>query len=308
MFKKNHPNYFYTSDGIRIFHNTNFAKENLDPTRPVLVLIYGLLCSNNHFKFQIPFFEEQGYQILIHDYRFHYSSSQEGDVETCNFPNITKDLHELLADLNIKKSIFVGHSMGVNICLEHSRRYPEDMLGQVLISGTVVPPQDIMFDSNMVDILAPHLKTFTEKNPVLFKNFWKNSYKNPIAQYIIFDGGFNKKQVEMEFIQLYMKKISELPEILFFHLLKIMHDHDVINHLESIQVPTLVIGGDKDKIIPNYLQRILTTHLPVSELYIVKDGSHVPQADFPELINQRLLRFVSKVENRNNNDIAATKE
>lgn len=298
MFKTNHPNYFYTSDGIRIFYNTNFHPSEQDTSRPVLVLIYGLLCSNNHYKYQIPFFEELGYQILIHDYRFHYASSQDGDIETCNFPNITKDLHELLAELKIAKSIFVGHSMGVNICLEHARRYPEDMTGQILISGTVVPPQDIMFDSNMVDIVSPHLKSFTEKYPDLFKSFWKHSYKNPIAQYMIFDGGFNKKQVEMEFIQLYMKKISELPEQLFFHLLKLMHDHDVINHLETIQTPTLVVGGDKDKIIPNYLQRILTTHLPNSELYIVKDGSHVPQADFPELINKRLHRFVSKLERK----------
>jgi pimeloyl-ACP methyl ester carboxylesterase len=189
--------------------------------------------------------------------------------------------------------------MGVNICLEHARRYPEDMQGQILVSGTVVPPQDIMFDSNMVDLVSPHLKTFTEKYPTLFKNFWKHSYKNPIAQYVIFDGGFNKKQVEMEFIQLYMKKISELPEALFFHLLKLMHDHDVINHLESIKTSTLVIGGDKDKIIPNYLQRIFMNHLPKSELYIVKDGSHVPQADFPELLNQRFLRFITKVEKAN---------
>lgn len=296
MFKKNNPNYFYTSDGIRIFYNTNFEKNELDPTRPVLVLIYGLLCSNHHFKFQIPFLESHGYQILIHDYRFHYASSQDGDIETCNFPNITKDLHELLSELNIKKTIFVGHSMGVNICLEHARRYPEDMIGQILISGTVLPPQDIMFDSNMVDLVSPHLKTFTEKYPRLFKSFWQNSYKNPIAQYAIFDGGFNKKQVEMSFIQLYMKKISELPEILFFHLLKLMHDHDVINHLESIKTPTLVIGGDKDKIIPNYLQKILTTNLPSSELYIVKDGSHVPQADFPDRINQRIFRFFKKIE------------
>ena len=223
MFKQNHPNYFYTSDGIRIFYNTNFEKSDLDPNRPVLVLIYGLLCSNSHFKFQIPFLEEQGYQILIHDYRFHFASSQDGDIETCNFPNITKDLHELLANLNIKKTIFVGHSMGVNICLEHAHRYPEDMIGQILISGTVVPPQDIMFDSNVVDIVSPHLKTFTDKYPALFKSVWKNSFKNPVAQYMIFDGGFNKKQVGMEFIQLYMKKISELPETLFFHLLKYIY-------------------------------------------------------------------------------------
>lgn len=305
MFKNNNPNYFYTSDGIRIFYNTNFEANKIDSKKPVLVLIYGLLCSNSHFKFQIPYFEEQGYQILIHDYRFHYASSQDGDIETCSFQNITKDLHELLAALEIKKSIFIGHSMGVNICLEHARRYPEDMIGQVLISGTVVPPQDIMFDSNIVDLVAPHLQNFTDKYPILFKSFWKNSYKNPIAQYVIFDGGFNKKQVEMDFIQLYMKKISELSEKLFFHLLKIMHDHDVINELEFIKTPTLVIGGDKDKIIPNYLQRILTNHLPASELYIVKDGSHVPQADFPELINQRILRFISKTCKKNTGPLLA---
>ncbi|AUN96678.1 alpha/beta hydrolase [Bacteriovorax stolpii] len=294
MFKKNHPNYFYTSDGIRLFYNTNFPPQELNPEKPVVVFIYGLLCSNNHFKYQIPFFEEQGYQILLHDYRFHFASSCDGDLETCNFPNIAKDLHELLAELNIKKTLFVGHSMGVNICLEHARRYPEDVTAQVLISGTVVPPQDIMFDSNIVDITMPYIEAFTKKYPELYKSVWKHSFKNPIAQYAIFDGGFNKKQVEMEFVQLYMKKISELPETLFFHLLKLMHDHDVINHLESIQTPTLVIGGDKDKIIPNYLQQILTKHLPKSQLYIVKNGSHVPQADFPDMINNRINQFTKK--------------
>jgi pimeloyl-ACP methyl ester carboxylesterase len=233
--------------------------------------VYGLLCSNFHYKYQIPFLEEMGFQILIHDYRFHYASSQDGDITTCSFENITKDLHELLAHLKISKGVFVGHSMGVNICLEHARRYPADVLGLILISGTVVPPQDIMFDSNVIDLVSPYLQNVAEKYPKIFKSIWTTAYMNPVAQYAIFDGGFNKKQVEMEFIQLYMKKISELPKELFFHLLKIMHDHDVIGYLEEIKCPTLIIGGD-----------------------IVKDGSHVPQADFPELINHRIHRFLLK--------------
>jgi pimeloyl-ACP methyl ester carboxylesterase len=294
MFKKDHPSYFYTTDGIRIFYNTNFEPAELDLNRPVLVLVYGLLCSNYHYKYQIPFLEEMGFQILLHDYRFHYASSQDGDIETCTFQNISKDLSELLNHLNIKKGVLVGHSMGVNICLEFARRYPESVHSMILISGTVVPPQDIMFDSNMVDLVAPYLQTFAEKNPKIFKGIWTTAYMNPLAQYLIFDGGFNKKKVEMEFIQLYMKKISELPKELFFHLLKIMHDHDVIGYLEEIKTPTLIVGGDKDKIIPNYLQKILKNKILNSELYIVKDGSHVPQVDFPELINQRMHRFLIK--------------
>jgi pimeloyl-ACP methyl ester carboxylesterase len=294
MFETNFPNYFYTSDGTRLFYNTNFKVESVDKNKPVIVFIYGLLCSNFHFKFQIPFFEKLGYQILLHDYRYHFTTSSEGELEGCTFENISRDLHELLQSLNISKGIFIGHSMGVNICLEHAWRYPTEVASLVLISGAVVPPQDVMFDSNIVDLVSPIIQQFTVKYPNIFKKFWKTSYMNPLIQYIIFDGGFNKKKVDMEFIQHYMKKISELPEELFFHLLKIMHDHDVIGHLEEITQPTLIIGGDKDKIIPNYLQRIFTQTLPQSELYIVKDGSHVPQADFPELINDRIQRFISK--------------
>jgi len=294
MFKKDHPNYFYTSDGLRIFYNTNFELSELDNNRPVLVLIYGLLCSNYHYKYQIPFLEDMGFQILLHDYRFHFASSQDGDITSCTFENIAKDLNELINSIGINKVVLVGHSMGVNICLEYSRRYPEKVVSQILISGTVVPPQDIMFDSNVVDIVSPFLKDFAQKNPAVFEAIWKNAYKNPLAQFIIFDGGFNKKQVGMEFIQLYMKKISELPKELFFHLLQIMHDHDVIAHLEKINTPTLIIGGDKDKIIPNYLQKILQKKLKNSDLYIVKDGSHVPQVDFPDLINERIMRYLNK--------------
>ncbi len=295
MFETNFPNYFYTSDGTRLFYNTNFPQNKFDSTKPVLVFIYGLLCSNYHFKFQIPFFEKLGYQILLHDYRYHFTSSNEGDLADCSFENITKDLHELVQSLNISNAIFIGHSMGVNICLEHAWRYPQDVKSLVLISGAVVPPQDVMFDSNIVDLVSPSLQKFTEKYPSIFNKFWKTSYMNPIIQYIIFDGGFNKKKVDMEFIQHYMKKISELPQELFFHLLKIMQTHEIIGHLEEISQPTLVIGGDKDKIIPNYLQRIFTQTIPRCEIYIVKDGSHVPQADFPELVNARIQRFILKL-------------
>jgi pimeloyl-ACP methyl ester carboxylesterase len=294
MFETNFPNYFYASDGTRIFYNTNFSLADLKKDRPVLVFVYGLLCSNFHFTYQIPFFEKLGYQILLHDYRFHFTTSSNGNLADCSFKNISNDLHELLTSLHITNGIFIGHSMGVNICLEHAIRYPDEVASLILISGAVVPPQDVMFDSNIVDLIFPTLQNLTQKYPKVFNTFWKTSYMNPLIQYIIFDGGFNKKKVDLKFIQHYMKKISELPEELFFHLLQIMRDHDIIGHLEEIHQPTLIIGGDKDKIIPNYLQRIFTQTLPRSEIYIVKDGSHVPQADFPELINSRIQRFIVK--------------
>ena len=94
-----------------------------------------------------------------------------------------------------------------------------------------------------------------------------------------------------------MQKIGELDPDIFFHLLDQMKEHTIINDLEKIKTPTLIIGGDKDKIIPNYLQRILKKYIKGSDLYIIKDGSHVPQIDFPEIMNERLNHFVEKFMN-----------
>jgi non-heme chloroperoxidase len=295
MFKNKFTDYFYTTDGTRIFNTTNFDKENYNPKEPLLVFNYGLVCNNAHWKLQIPYFDELGYQIIIHDYRCHYSSSgAEEGVDDCTFENMCDDLHQLLESFKAREIFLLGHSMGVNVSLEFAKSHPEHLKGIVLISGTVIPPQDVMFDTNIMDILNPYIEKFTTMFPELYKNIWKTSFMNPLARIAVHQGGFNMAKVPQEFIQVYMKRIGELPADIFFKLFKEMHDHDIINHLESIKCPSLVMGGDLDKIIPNYLQNILHKYLENSELYIVKDGSHVPQADFPDSINHRILRFIQK--------------
>ena len=292
--KNEYPDYYYSEDGTRIFYLTNFKKEDLTLDEEVIVFNYGLVCNRTHFSPQEKYFDDLGYKILIHDYRAHYSSSGQDQIENCTFLNITKDLKGILSTLSITKPIMIGHSMGVNVTLEYSKNYPKEVYKAILISGTVLPPQDIMFDSNVVDVASPFILSFAKKNPKAFEFIWKNSYKNPLIRKIVLDGGFNTKKVEDSFVQVYMKKISELPKDIFFHLLEQMKSHDIIASLENIPTPTLIIGGDSDKVIPNYLQRILHQYLQNSKLYILKDGSHVPQIDFPELTNTRIEAFIKR--------------
>ena len=73
MFKKNFPNYFYTSDGIRIFYNTNFQQNELDSTKSRIgSYLWTSLLAITILNFKYLFSNSHGYQILIHDYRFHY--------------------------------------------------------------------------------------------------------------------------------------------------------------------------------------------------------------------------------------------
>lgn len=286
--------YFQTSDKINIHYNTNFKTHEFDPYKPLLVFNYGLVCNPSHFFGQYPFFEEKGFQLLVHNYRGHFNSSGSHDIPSITFSNMAKDLSELLSSLQAKNVAMISHSMGVNVGLEFSKLYPEQLKASILISGTILPPQDVMFDSNIIDLITPSIEYLSEKFPHHFEKIWRTNYLNPISINILHKGGFNTKFVSKEFVKIYAKRISEIPSKIFLHLLREMKNHDIINFLENIHTPSLIIGGDQDKVIPYYLQLVLKEYLPNSELYTLKNGSHVPQVDCPELINERIYLFLKQ--------------
>lgn len=294
MITTNYSNFLKTTDGEQIFYSTNFQIGDEIEHENVIMFNYGLVCSNFHWKEQIPFFSEKGYKVLTHDYRGHYQSSGAQNIGSVTFENITNDMHAICQKLNIKSVILIGHSMGVNVSLEFTRKFPQLVKKLVLISGTVLPVDNIMFNTNAMDYIRPTLTKLSKKFPQTFKSFWKYGGWNPIARKIVLQGGFNPEQVSDEFIEIYMNKLGQLGPELFFQLLDQMQRHHILAHISNINARTLVIGGDSDKVIPNYLQKLLHKNLQNSEIYIIKNGSHVPQIDFPVFINERVSYFLKQ--------------
>jgi non-heme chloroperoxidase len=292
MFKNHDANFFRTDDGEQLFFVKNFIK--LDPSRPVLVFNYGLVCSNHHWKFQTKYFDEKGYQILIHDYRGHFQSTGAHDVKKITFLQLSKDVADLCEYLGIKKAVMLGHSMGVNISLQLAKDYPQLVSGMVLISGTFINVKDVMFDSNVMEFIAPIAETGLEKYPEVFKKIWSSSGMNPLVREIIHTTGFNRSKVSKEFIEIYLNRVGQLGADIFFQLFNEMTHQNITGSLEQMDIPALVIGGHKDSVIPNHLQRTLASLLPNSETYFMKDGSHVPQADYPEMVNERIELFIQQ--------------
>jgi pimeloyl-ACP methyl ester carboxylesterase len=290
--KTPYTNYYKTTDNEQLFYQANFDPFENECNEDILIFNYGLVCSNHHWTHQLDFFAAQGYKILTHDYRGHYQSSGIKNLSSITFKNLTNDLYGLINHLNIKRPILIGHSMGVNICLEFTKCFPDIVAKQVLISGTTMPVYDIMFDSNVVDQVQPYIKKLLKAYPTAFTTFWKYGGWNPIIKKLIHAGGFNIKTVSSEFIEVYLNKLGQLGPELFFQLLDQMQFHQILGEVEIITTKSLIIGGDKDKVIPNYLQRQLADTLQDAELYIVKNGSHVPQVDFPDFVNERIIEFI----------------
>lgn len=283
--------FYETQDGQKIHYKTNFNLNDYDPKKTLLVFNYGLVCSELHWSKQIPFFEKLGFDILLHDYRGHFLSSTD-ELKDCSFEQFSHDLFSLLEGLTHKKIFMIGHSMGVNVTLEYAKDHHKKLAGIVLISGSVFPPQNVMFHSNVMEYCMPFIKLFRHKAPEAFNVIWTKGRHLPITQLFIQRGGFNPARTPISFVKEYLERISRLEPDLFFTLFSEMGKHDILPYLPKISCPALVMGGDQDKIIPNYIQEIIADAIPSSELYIIHKGSHVPQVDFPETVNERIQLFL----------------
>lgn len=292
MFTASDANFFRTPDNEQIFFVKNFAQ--LDRAKPVLVFNYGLVCSNHHWKFQTEYFDRKGYQCLIHDYRGHFQSSGAHDLKKITFQQMAKDIADLCASQGIEKAVMLGHSMGVNVCLQIAKDYPSLVEGMVLISGTFINVKDVMFDTNLMEFIAPIAAMGLEKYPGIFRKIWSTGGMNPLVRELIHASGFNRQKVSKEFIEIYLNRVGQLGADVFFQLFNEMTKQNIASSLERMKMPTLVMGGFKDNVIPNHLQRTLATLIPNSEMYFFKDGSHVPQADYPDMVNERIELFLEQ--------------
>lgn len=279
-------------DGQVIFTERNFV---IPPTEPVLFFIYGLVCSNHHWKEQIPYFEKKGHPILLCDLRGHYNSSPLVSYDTLSIKRIVQDLHQVLSSLAIKKTVLLGHSMGVNLSLELALRYPELVEAMVLICGPVSPIQKIFLHGKTMTYAFPLIKKLFLKSPESFEYLWQRVEKNPVVNHLIMQSGFNPKHVDKQFIEIYLRKIALLGPQLFFRLFEEMMKHDCLAIASQIKTSALVVSGAKDKVIPPYLQNQLSSELSEGELYTMLEGSHVPQVDRPVLINERIEIFIESL-------------
>jgi len=278
--------------------NANIEYKILSPEKvtqtTTLVFLYGLVCNNRHWEFQLEYFLRNGYRILLHNYRYHYGSKAHVNnlEENLIFSEVAADLEELFEHLNIGDVFYIGHSMGVNISLELIKRSKHNSLGQVLISGNPLDPKDTMFNTNKSHEVIPLLKSLSKNNPNLFNPLWRNAHKIPFVRKVVLHGGFHPKMIKDEFVEYYLKKIGELGPEVFFQLIEEMGNQSIISFLPKINTPTLIMGGDKDSIAPVSSQLIFKNLIKNSEFYLIKDGSHVPQADFPKTVNEKILQFI----------------
>lgn len=293
--KERYEHFFSPEEDVLISFATNFELDPRKDYEDVIVFNNGLVCSSQHYKYQLQYFDELGYKILIHDYRGHFQSTLKKDIETVTFHNIARDLEKLFKHCNIHSTHLVGHSMGVPVSAFIYLDNPKVVKSMIFIAGTLFPMKGVGMTNSVLKILELSQKKSIIPFGKLSKFFWETGDKNPLFRKIVRQTGFNRKQVSEDYVKFYLSKVAELGFDLFAQLFLELNRQSFLSELNEIHVPTLVIAGEKDFVVPHYLQKETAKQLDHGHYYFVKSGSHVPQIEFPELINERINFFLQEL-------------
>lgn len=251
---------------------------------------------------------KKNYTVIWFDYRGHHRSDLPENPETgLTIENMARDIECLLNELKIPKATLLGHSMGVNIVLEFYRRNPNRVEAMVLANGSARGPLETMLRSNVVQLVFPLLYNAYKKYPKLSNLLWKANGKSKITPWLVGQLGFNPNLARTEDIATYVKMVTSMDMIITLQLLKDYESYDATPWLHRIDVPTLIIAGENDIIIPRESQEIMHQLIPNSQFELIRHGSHCPQMDIPELANIIIERFLNSFrKNRRATDQASS--
>lgn len=249
-----------------------------------IVFSHGWPLTADAFEDQMLFLASKGYRCIAHDRRGHGRSTQSfggHDMDT-----YADDLAKLVKTLKLKNVTHVGHSTGGGEVVRYIARHGNGLVGKIVLISAVLPllvktatnPDGVslkVFDDLRKDFLADRSKCFKVLSHVFY------GANRPRA---LVSDGF----LDSFWLQGMLGGYKAL-----FDCIQAFSETDFTKDLKKIKVPTLVIHGDDDQIVPFKNTGALSAKLiKNAKLKVYKGGSHGICSTEKEKINQDLLEFL----------------
>lgn len=278
---------FKSFDGTPIYYEVRGSG-------PPIVLCYGIACLINHWTHQIKYFSRD-YQTIVLDYRGHHLSPAPENRENLTLDAICQDIKGLGDHLGFDQASFWGHSFGVQILLRYYDMFPKSVANLVFINGFAINPIQGMFGVDAVSSVFRLFKEGYRTFPETLSRVWRAAVTNPLAIPLSsLAGGFNLSLTSMKDIEVYARGVAAMDLDVFIALFDQMMKYDGSPVLDRIEVPTLIISGNKDGVTPMSHQERMQQRIRGSQLMHVPYGSHCTQLDLPDFVNLRIEKFLQE--------------
>ncbi|MGB8063484.1 MAG: alpha/beta hydrolase [Candidatus Sulfotelmatobacter sp.] len=251
-----------------------------------VVLIHGYPLSGASWEKQIPVLLDAGYRVIAYDRRGFGKSSQP--TTGYNYDTFAEDLHKIVSHLKLRHFALVGFSMGGGEVARYIGKYgSKDVSKAVIISG--VPPFLLKTADNPegVDgsVFEGIQKAVAADRYAFFAEFFKNFYNTDVNL---------GKRVSEQAVQASWNVAAIASATASLACVPTWHE-DFRQDVAKIDIPTLVIHGDADRIVPIAAAGQRTAKLiPGAEFVIIKDGPHNIAWTHADEVNSALRQFLAK--------------
>ena len=271
-----------TKDNVHIYFK-DWGPRDAQP----IVFHHGWPLSADDWDTQMLYFLEQGYRVVAHDRRGHGRSTQVSGGH--DMDHYAADASAVVEHLDLRNSIHIGHSTGGGEATRYVAKHGEPQ-GRVakLILIAAVPP----------------LMLKTKDNPAgtpkeVFDGLKKQFAANRAAFYLEFASGpfysYNRPGAKpsQAVIQNWWRQAMMGSAQAQYDGVKAFSETDFTEDLKSITVPTLVMHGDDDQIVPIAASALLSVKLLKNgELKVHEKFPHGMCTTHADVVNPELLAFI----------------
>ena len=267
---------FATKDGTQIYYN------DWGTGQPI-VFSHGWPLSADAFEDQMFFFSSRGFRCIAHDRRGHGRSGQSwngNDLDT-----YADDLAALVTHLDLRDAIHVGHSTGGGEVTRYLGRHGTNRAAKaVLISA--IPPLMLKTPANPAGLPREAFDKLRNAVQADRSQFWRDlslpfyGYNRPGAK-------ISEGVRESFWLQGMM---AGFPASYF--CIKAFSETDLTEDLKKIDIPTLILHGDDDQIVPIVASALLSSKLVKNtQLKVYKGAPHGMCTTLKDRVNEDLASF-----------------
>lgn len=267
-----------TTDGTQIYY------KDWGTGQPI-VFSHGWPLSADAWEDQMIFLAARGYRCIAHDRRGHGRSSQPwngNDMDT-----YVEDLRELMDKLDVRGAVHVGHSTGGGEAARYVARYGQarGVVKAVLISS--VPPVMVKSATNPGGL---PMEAFDQIRAAVLADrsqFWKDLS----APFYGANRPGSKVSQGLRDSFWMQGMLAGLKAV--YDCVKAFSETDFTEDLKKITVPTLILHGGDDQIVPiDDSSRLSVKLIPNATLKVIPDAPHGMCSTLKNQINEELLAFI----------------
>lgn len=258
-----------------IYYKTN----EFIPNRLTLVFVHGISGSSSAWVPYEKIFEDK-YNVVTYDIRGHGKSKKFPKYSDYEIKNFAYDLHELVSYLNISKFVLITNSLAALIALQYMKLYRETVIANVFTS-----PEIYLTDTALTKIGRPILKIITGILNFLPFNPKPRGHVDYSKHIGSTDWDVKRNLADMKNTGLRAH----------FYTLRQSFTPGQEYDLEKINVPTLIIHGEKDSMVPMQNAILMSQKIKDSTFTSIKNIDHNTVHNATKEMSELIESFIEKI-------------